>query len=73
MLTRFYNKLEPVYYGQGKKFFYCKDCVFCDCHKKQDCLKCKVNVIADIFLSTLTVFVLAHSVSIDSGVSESIQ
>ena len=45
MLTRFYNELEPVCYGQGKKLFCCKDCVFCHCYEKQDCLKCKVNVI----------------------------
>ena len=44
MLTRFYNKLEPVYFGQGKNFFRCKDCVFCDYHEKQGCLKCKVIV-----------------------------
>ena len=30
-------------------------------------------MIADIFLSALAVFILAHSVSIDSGISDTIQ
>lgn len=44
MLTKFYSEFEPVYSGHSKKFFYCKDCVFCDCGKSA-CLKCKVSVV----------------------------
>ena len=45
VLTRFYNELEPVYYGNGKNFFCCKDCVWSDDGRIQNCLRCKVNVI----------------------------
>ena len=45
MLKRFYTDLEPVCYGQGKNIFCCKDCVFVDDGKRQDCLKFKVNVL----------------------------
>ena len=45
MLKRFYNDLVPVHYGQGKNFSCCKDCVFVDDGSKQDCLRCKINVL----------------------------
>ena len=45
MLKRFYADLVPVCYGEGKNLFCCKDCVFSDNGKRQDCLKCKVNVL----------------------------
>ena len=45
MLKRFYNDLLPVYTSQGKLFVSCKYCVSLDNGRKQNCLKCKVNVI----------------------------
>ena len=46
MLKRFYKALLPVYFSSGKHQFCCNDCVWFDDGKKQDCLKCKVNVMA---------------------------
>ena len=46
MLRRFYSDFVIVYYSNGKKAFVCcKNCVFLDNCQKQDCVKCKVNVI----------------------------
>ena len=45
MLKRFYKNLLPVYTSQGKPFVSCKYCVSLDNGTKQNCLKCKVNVI----------------------------
>ena len=42
VLNRFYNELVPIYYGQNKLFVCCKNCAW---FQKQDCLRCKVNVI----------------------------
>lgn len=42
MLHRFYNELVLIWYGQGMLFVCCKNCVW---FQKQDCLRCKVNVI----------------------------
>ena len=46
MLKGFYKALLPVYFSSGKHQFCCNDCVWFDDGKKQDCLKCKVNVMA---------------------------
>lgn len=46
MIKRFYKSLLPSYFGDGKRTFCCHDCVWFDDGKKQDCLKCGVNVIA---------------------------
>ena len=45
MFKRFYHDLLPVYTSQGKLLVCCKYCVFVDNGTKQNCLKCKVNVI----------------------------
>ena len=44
MLTRFYDELEPVCFGNGKNVFCCKDCVWANDGRVQNCLRCKVNV-----------------------------
>ena len=45
ILKIFYTDLVPVYYGLGKNLFCCKDCIFVDDSRRQDYLKCKVNVL----------------------------
>ena len=45
ILKRLYTDLVPVYYGLGKNFCCCNDCMFVDDGRRQDCLKCKVNVL----------------------------
>ena len=44
MLKAYYKNLLPVYFGDGKKSFCCSDCVWFDYGRKQDCLRCGVNV-----------------------------
>ena len=46
MLQRFYKLFLPVYFGQDKRQFCCNNCIWFDDSKKQDCLNCKVNVLA---------------------------
>ena len=46
MLKGFYKSLFPVYFGEGKRQFCCNDCAWFDDGKKQDCLNCRVNVMA---------------------------
>ena len=45
MLKGYCKNLLSVHFGDGKKLvFCCSDCVWFDDGKKQDCLKCGVNV-----------------------------
>ena len=44
MLKGFYKCLLPVYFVEGKREFCCNDCAWFDDGKKQDCLKCGVNI-----------------------------
>ena len=46
MLKKFYKSFLPVYFGSGKRQFCSTNCVWFDDGKKQDCLKCKVNILA---------------------------
>ena len=46
MLKGFYKALLLVYFGSGKRKFCCNDCMWFDDSKKQDCIQCKVNVMA---------------------------
>ena len=46
MSKGFYNSLLSVYFSSGKRQFCCNDCVWFDGSKNQDCIQCKVNVIA---------------------------
>ena len=47
MLKEYYKKLVAVYFGDGKKnAFCCLDCAWFDDGRKQDCLRCGVNVMA---------------------------
>ena len=46
MLQRFYKLFLPVYFGQDKRQFCGNNCIWFDDSKKQDCLNCKVNVLA---------------------------
>lgn len=47
MLREYYQKLLPVYFCDSKKpIFCCRNCVWFDDGKKQDCVNCKVNVMA---------------------------
>ena len=45
VLKRFNTDLVPVYFGDGKKFVCCKNCVWLDNGNAQGCLRCKVNVV----------------------------
>ena len=45
MLKGFYKSKLPLYNGEGKLFVYCKNSVFVDDSRRQDCLNCKLNVI----------------------------
>ena len=47
MLKEYYKKLVAVYFGEGKKnVFCCLDCAWFDDGRKQECLRCGVNVMA---------------------------
>ena len=44
MLKGFYKSKLPVYFEEGKLFVCCKNCVFVDDGRGQDCLNCKLNI-----------------------------
>ena len=83
MLKRFYSDLVAVYFGNGKKFFYCNNCVWLGNGKAQDCVRCKVNVVYcdcssddELFLDKnwACMVCLASDVSaVDCGISHTIQ
>ena len=45
MLKGFYKIKLPVYFGEGKLFVCCNNCVFVDDGRRQYCLNCKLNII----------------------------
>ena len=45
MVKGFYKSLLQVYFGKGKRQFCCNDCVWFE-GRKQDCLQCRVDVMA---------------------------
>ena len=45
MVKGFYKSILLVYFSKGKRQFCCNDCVWFE-GRKQDCLQCRVDVMA---------------------------